>query len=333
MDELHRLIERICRDHENDPDGLWLALTGTGLDRAGVEERLGGTGGDVTDALAVTAALAEQGVSAPAAEQSVLAGRLAAVAGLRLPEGLVVVAGDAGLRWAGDRIHGTARRVPWASGAGHLLVPSTTTADRTVVALVPVERVRVRPGGNLADEPRDDVEFPGVVPDGSQVVGAPVHEMLLRWGALVRATQIAGALRTVLRMTLRYSAERVQFGRRLSQLDVIRQQVALMAAEVAATSTAVGAAVRHMARADDTDAAGIAVAAAKVQAGTAATVVARIAHQTHGAIGVTREYPLQRHTRRLWAWRDECGSEEFWARRLAGLAHETDRPLWETLSG
>jgi acyl-CoA dehydrogenase len=40
----------------------------------------------------------------------------------------------------------------------------------------------------------------------------------------------------------------------------------------------------------------------------------------HGAIGVTREHDLHLATRRLWAWRDEWGSEADWARRLGALA-------------
>jgi acyl-CoA dehydrogenase len=66
-----------------------------------------------------------------------------------------------------------------------------------------------------------------------------------------------------------------------------------------------------------------------------------IAHQVHGAIGITREYSLQYFTRRLWAWRDEaaktcevrerfalrfeqCAADELWP-QLVGLA--APRPL------
>ncbi|KZS73952.1 hypothetical protein A4G29_20040 [Mycobacterium kansasii] len=41
-----------------------------------------------------------------------------------------------------------------------------------------------------------------------------------------------------------------------------------------------------------------------------------VAHQTHGAIGMTKEHPLHYLTRRLWAWRDECGGHHRWAHRL-----------------
>ena len=55
---------------------------------------------------------------------------------------------------------------------------------------------------------------------------------------------------------------------------------------------------------------------AKIRVGEAASKSARIAHQVHGAIGITEEYELQQSTRRLWSWRDEFGNETYWAINL-----------------
>lgn len=41
----------------------------------------------------------------------------------------------------------------------------------------------------------------------------------------------------------------------------------------------------------------------------AATGIARIAHQLHGAMSITAKYALHRCTRRLRAWRDAVASE------------------------
>ena len=71
-------------------------------------------------------------------------------------------------------------------------------------------------------------------------------------------------------------------------------------------------AVRALDRGD----AGIAVAAARVVTDEAITVGTRAAHQAHGAMGVTREYPLHHLTRRLWSWRHEWGTTTEWRRRL-----------------
>jgi acyl-CoA dehydrogenase len=58
------------------------------------------------------------------------------------------------------------------------------------------------------------------------------------------------------------------------------------------------------------------IAAAKVLAGQAAAAATRAAHQAHGAMGMTQEYPLQHLSRRMWAWRHEYGDETSWATRL-----------------
>ena len=61
---------------------------------------------------------------------------------------------------------------------------------------------------------------------------------------------------------------------------------------------------------------GFEIACAKMLADRAAQLVTAAADQTHGAIGMTKEYPLHYLTRRLWAWRDEAGGHDRWAHRL-----------------
>ena len=63
----------------------------------------------------------------------------------------------------------------------------------------------------------------------------------------------------------------------------------------------------------------LAIAAAKLRTGEAAGNGAAIAHQVHGAMGFTQEYPLHYATRRLWSWRDEFGNESYWAERLGAM--------------
>jgi acyl-CoA dehydrogenase len=75
------------------------------------------------------------------------------------------------------------------------------------------------------------------------------------------------------------------------------------------------------------------VAAAKIRVGEAAGEGAAIAHQVLGAIGFTREHVLHRYTRRLWAWRDDFGSESQWAVKLGQLvAARGADALWPMLS-
>lgn len=74
-------------------------------------------------------------------------------------------------------------------------------------------------------------------------------------------------------------------------------------------------------------AAGVALARAAV--GRSAAEVAANAHQVHGAIGMTQEYPLHHFTRRIWAWGHEWGTERQWNGRIgASVAAAGAAALW-----
>ena len=75
------------------------------------------------------------------------------------------------------------------------------------------------------------------------------------------------------------------------------------------------------------------IAVAKSRAGEAAGIAAPLAHQLHGAIGVTEEYQLHYFTRQLWAGRDEFGTEREW-NELVGRAALQQGPdgLWPFLT-
>jgi acyl-CoA dehydrogenase len=197
------------------------------------------------------------------------------------------------------------------------------------VAVVPRHAATVREAENLAGEPRDDVSFPTIELADAAVRAAPSGidaDALACRAALARSLLLAGALERVLAMTVHQAREREQFGRPIGRFQAIQQDVARMAAAVAAARAAADAAVE---RPDP-----LTIAVAKIQTGEAATVAATIAHQIHGAIGFTDEHALHHHTRRLWAWRDEDGSETFWAQRLGeAVAAAGATNLWPLLTG
>ncbi len=67
--------------------------------------------------------------------------------------------------------------------------------------------------------------------------------------------------------------------------------------------------------------------------GEAAGEGAAIAHQVFGAIGFTQEHILHRYTQRLWAWRDQFGTESEWAERIGRhVAGEGADELWPMLA-
>jgi acyl-CoA dehydrogenase len=303
---------------------LWKTLEETGLARLTLPTEVGGSGASFADAAVVLAAAGAHAARVPLVETDLQAGWLLSSAGIPIPDGpLTLATGD--LDHSESRATGTLRRVPWARSARVVLL----AGDR--VLLLDPAGPAVVDGANLAEEPRDTVTVDGAVTVAS--VGDHAGRELRLRGALGRACLIAGAARAALAASVRYAGERVQFGRPIGRQQAVQQYLALAAAEVAAAGAAADAAARAA------DAAGVAgawfaIASAKARASQAAGEVARIAHQVHGAIGFTREHHLRLVTTRLWAWRDEDGSEAEWNDEVGAAALEAGRDgLWPMITG
>jgi alkylation response protein AidB-like acyl-CoA dehydrogenase len=219
-----------------------------------------------------------------------------------------------------DRLYGRAAAVPFAREVDRLAVVAQRGGE-VFVALVDRAACAIQSRDNLAGEPRDTVIFDGAMPSAFAPAPAGLDERLLSMGAVARACQIAGALRGVLDRSVAYAGERVAFDRPLSKFQVIQHALARLAGETAIALAASGSAADALASGDedaDIDAGGLLleVASAKIRAGEAAAAGAAIAHQVHGAIGFSTEHPLHLYSQRLWAWRDDFGSEAAWAVRL-----------------
>ncbi len=298
------------------PAELWTKVEETGLPLASIPEEAGGAGGNLSDAIAVLRVAGQFGVPLPLAE-TYLAWWLAAGAGLTLStEPVAVVFTQAGTeprfsqQDGGWTVSGTVARVGWARHAKQLLVLGQSE-NGLYLGLVQPENATLKQGQNLAGEPRDTISFANA--EATQVVRA-AHTIDWVWSrmAMLRAAQMVGALEAISQRTIRYASERIQFGRALNQFQAIQQQLAVMVAEVMAARISMEAAMTVA----ETSEATAAIAAAKIRVGEAAGQATAIAHQVHGAMGYTYEYPLHFLTKRLWAWRDEFGSESEWARWL-----------------
>jgi acyl-CoA dehydrogenase len=135
-------------------------------------------------------------------------------------------------------------------------------------------------------------------------------------------------------MSVTYANERVAFEKPIAKFQVIQHNLAKLAGEAAAAIAAAGSAADAIQSAKSFDeSVFLEVAAAKIRVGEAATAGTAIAHQIHGAIGFSQEHALHRFTQRLWAWRDDFGSESFWAVRLGTLiASRGADALWPLLA-
>ncbi|MFZ1165202.1 acyl-CoA dehydrogenase family protein [Mycobacterium sp.] len=292
---------------------LWEALQQSGFSDVPVPEGLGGAGGGVADAVQLLRVAGAHAAPVPLAESGLVGGWLLASAGLALPEGVrTVLPSAARLRLDGDRLFGTVPAVPWGHRAEHVIA----LVDGVVV-LAPgpgaTDGPAVSRGANLADEPRDTVVFDGVtVTARADAPDGVTDEALWERAALGRAALMAGAISAVAAMTLRYSGEREQFGRPIGRFQAVQAHLVTIHQQAAVVASAVDGAVDAV----EAGRGSFEIACAKMLADRAAQLVTATAHQTHGAIGMTKEYPLHYLTRRLWAWRDEAGGHHRWADRL-----------------
>ena len=196
------------------------------------------------------------------------------------------------------------QNVPFGMVADWVLV-----GDAQGAALLPVASWRA-PAQRRARQPAGPHPAGRRDPAGALPLPGPID--LLHAGALMTATLMAGAMQRVLEATLAYANDRAQFGKSIGKFQAVQQQLSVMAEQVFAARMAaeIGCAgdgiAPHPLRA----------AVAKARASEAAEKVVAIAHAVHGAIGVTAEYDLQLHTRRLQEWRADFGSQGYWHAQL-----------------
>ena len=307
-------------------DGLWRNLEETGLSRLTSTPDLGA--GPFESAI-VLSGLARYAAAVPVAETDLLAAWLGSMAGLELPETGPMTVAMAAAEITDGRLTGTATDVPWAHSAAAILLAARTPAGLCVGI---VENPELQDDHNLAGEPREGFAF-DVAADDLVLLDHAIADELIRRGAWSRCVQIIGALDAAAELTVEHTRERVQFGRSLSKFQSVQHSLASMAGEVerarAAANLAVAAATDHGFDSPETD---YAVTVAKVTLGSTVPTVTAIAHQLHGAIGVTIEHQLWLATMRAQSWVDASGSTSHYARRLGRAVMAADDP-WDVLIG
>ena len=302
---------------------LWSALEESGLTQAWTPDDLGGAGATIVDGFDVLQVAGEFAVPVPLAE-TLLAGWLLSRAGIIVPAGAMTIAparpGESLTLGDDGRLSGTVRDIPFADEAEKIAVIARRGGGHVVV-LVDRAACAMGDGSSLASEARCRVGFDGVVPEEVSVPVEGLNEdSLMQMGAAVRAAQMAGALQTILDISVEYAKERVAFERPIGKFQAVQHNLARLAGEVAAAVAAAGSVAYTLGNTESfDDHVFLEVASAKIRIGEAAGEGAGIAHQAHGAIGFTAEHILHRFTTRLWSWRDDFGSESAWAVRLGEM--------------
>lgn len=296
---------------------LWDLTEEQGLTQVLVSEDAGGMSAGWADAYVVVRACGRYGVPLPVPE-TMLGRWLQERAGAPLAAGVIGLLPEALSLGTNGTLNAEIARVPWGRDATQFVGMSTD--GRLLV--FDTAQVSLREDLNLAREPRDTVAFRDARPLGTYAIDLPVD--CIRWlGALLRSAQIAGAAAGCLEMSVRYTSEREQFGRLLSQFQAIQHHLAELAGAMASVDTMAHTAFTALDglgfRPQGRDAR-FEIAAAKCRASESVEMLTRLSHQVHGAIGFTYEYALQFLTRRLWSWRAEFGANGEWGEALGRMA-------------
>ncbi|MGH6872729.1 MAG: acyl-CoA dehydrogenase family protein [Rhizomicrobium sp.] len=328
MSELRNMLADTAAKVLGARDVTWDKIAESGLCNVMVPEASGGFGGGWEDALPLFREMGARAVALPVVETAI-ANRLLAACALEPSDraaSFVTQAEGAVSEAAG--FTGTLRNIPW-DGEAAMILGRSQVGDESWLLVVAASDTKSRAArGNLAGEPRGALAFEAAPIRMARWPAGEPHGFT-QMGALARTCQIAGAMDAMLAMTIEHAKTRQQFGRAIGNFQAIQQQLAVFASETAA----VGAAAAAASRAADRGDASFEIAAAKLRANRAVDVAASVAHQVHGAIGITKEHALHRYTQRLWSWKSEYGNDRRWAAELgARVAARGADNLWSDLT-
>ena len=326
---LAQTADKVFSDLSDEFSAAWAAVEEAGLPWVMASEAAGGIDGGFEDASTILIAAGRHAVTLPIAE-AIVAARVLAETGIAMEGPLTLAKRAQGeLKKDGDHVtfSGTLGGVAFGQEAKRIAAVLEHGGRAHVMCVAYADAKASERKSDPADMPYDDLRFSNA--RVAAVASADWNtQRLFRAMALARACQMAGAIDAALKLSADHVNQREQFGRPLAKFQAIQQQMAVLVEEGAAAKAAAMAA----ARAADEGNAQFEIACAKLRANRAAGEAASIAHQVHGAIGFTREYDLQRFTRRLWSWRSEYGNERHWAEAIgARAAREGAEGFWPAL--
>ena len=237
-------------------------------------------------------------------------GQLIATMALTEPSGLWEPRGiEANARRTdgGYVINGTKLYVPNAHVSDYVIVAARTGDGETDVSLfiVPSNADGLKQSllTTIASDRQSELTFDDVTVDETALLGEfnggwDTVATVLKWGAAGKCAEMLGGAQRVLDMTVRYAKERMQFGRAIGSFQAVQHHVADMAADVDGCRYITYQAAWTLAQGLPADRE---VSMAKAWVSEAYQRVCALAHQSHGAVGFTKEYDLQLYSRRAKA--------------------------------
>ncbi|UUZ62864.1 acyl-CoA/acyl-ACP dehydrogenase [Polaromonas sp. P1-6] len=284
-------------------------------------EQHGGIGANPSDVFTILHAVGYYAAGIPLGD-TMMANWLLSQAGIAPPQGHVCLmdphaqtklSSTGGNSFPEETFSALLSGVAWADNAQWGVTVSTAGGSSRVL-LLELEtghNVIRKSGRNGAAEPFADLVLTNAkVKQAGPIAWINAHRAIRHLGAMSRSAQLVGALERVLELSVAYAVERVQFGKPIAKNQAIQHMLAVMAGQIASARAATIAAFGNG------EPNGFDVAVAKLRTSEAAGISAATAHQVHGAIGFTHEHNLHFFTRRLWAWRKEFGTDNWWAGEL-----------------
>ena len=220
---------------------------------------------------------------------------------------------------AGDGyvLNGTKLFVPNAHVSDHLVVAARTGTGAEDITLFIVPRgtdgitqtlLQTIASDRQSEVVFDDVKLPGSAVLGGVNAGWATVARVLDWGAIGKCAEMSGGGQQVLDMTVEYVKQRTQFGRPIGSFQAIQHHCANMATDVEGSRYITYQAAWRLS--EDLPAKRE-VAMAKAWVSDAYRRVCALGHQSHGAIGFTKEHNMQLFSRRAKAAELAFGDSDY----------------------
>jgi len=226
----------------------------------------------------------------------------------------------------GHIINGTKLFVPDAHIADYMLVVARTDEKSKGEEGITIFIVDAKSPGisctvlkTIANDKLCEVAFDKVKVPKENILGELNQgwkevEKIIQRAAVAKCCEMVGCIQQALDMTVDYAKERKQYGRPIGSFQVIQHYCADMATDVDGTRLSAYQAAWMLSE-------GLPctqeVAIAKAWAGEACQRVMALAHQIHGAIGVSIDHDLQYYTRRAKAAEVSFGDANFYREIVA----------------
>ncbi len=214
-------------------------------------------------------------------------------------------------------ISGTKLFVPNAHVSDYLIVAARTGRGERDITLFILPRetrgISQTLLKTIASDRQSEVVFENAAVPSSALLGEvnrgwDTVERVMAWGAMGKCAEMIGGAQEVLNMTVEYAKQRTQFGRPIGTFQAIQHHCANMATDVEGSKYITYQAAWRLSEGLPAERE---IAMAKAWVSDAYRRVCATGHQSHGAIGFTKEHNMQLYSRRAKAAELAFGDSDF----------------------